>query len=238
MHLELGYLYQELGDFARARDEYDEVTRSDSTDSFARAARLNRANIDVESGAVDRARAEYDALLTLDLSDTAVRHSRALLELRLGQAASAEKDLSAPAGDGLYLEASRRDPGRAGTGPAPGGPHRRGARWTRPRRAGSTLARPTSGSGSARCWPTDASTSSSSTGPTPSPCLPIGGQRLHADLRAAADGLARLASGQDQGAFRATLTRAVILAALGEQSEAVAAASRAIALSPYSSYAT
>ncbi len=95
VHLELGYLYQELGNFAHARAEYDHVTRLDSTDVLARAARLNRANLDVESGAVDRAQVEYDALLKLDLGDTVVRHSRALLELRRGQAALAEKDLSA-----------------------------------------------------------------------------------------------------------------------------------------------
>ena len=236
VHLELGYLYQELGAFARARDEYERVTRSDNLDSFARAARLNRANIDVETGAVDRARAEYDALLTLDLSDTAVRHSRALLELRLGQAASAEKDLSALLEMGFELKdpdqivaaralarllsgrmaeavSDAREARRAHPCPA----HER--LWQRALLAARQfdelqLDRP------------DAVA-----------LLPIGGQRLRADLRAAADGLARLAAGRDQVAFRATLTRAVILAALGKQPEALAASSRALALAPFSEYA-
>ena len=40
------------------RAEYDRVTAANSTDRIARAARLNRANLDAESGSVDRARAE------------------------------------------------------------------------------------------------------------------------------------------------------------------------------------
>src|SRR5207248_2418707 len=137
--------------FARARAEYDGITAANATDSFARAARLNRANLDVESGAIDHALAEYGALLGLDLGDTAVRHSRALLELRLGQAALPENHLTA--------------------------------------------------------------------------------------LRAAAEGLARRAAGRDLAAYRSGLTRAVILAALGEHDAAVAAASRALDLSPFATEA-
>jgi serine/threonine protein kinase/predicted Zn-dependent protease len=236
VHLELGYLYQELGDFSRARDEYEQVTKSDNTDSFARAARLNRANIDVESGAVDRARAEYDALLMLDLSDTAVRHSRALLELRLGQAASAEKDLSAL----LEMGFSLKHPGEI-----------LAARALARLLAGRTADALMDASEARRVYPCPAHERLWQRAlladrrfdelqldrPDSVALLPIGGQPLHADLRAAADGLAPLAAGRDQAAFRATLTRAVILAALGRQSEAVAAASRAIALSRFSSYA-
>src|SRR5437763_553048 len=61
--------------------------------------------------------------------------------------------------------------------------------------------------------------------------LPLGGRRLRAELRAAADGLARRAAGRDLAAYRSGLTRAVILAALGEHDAAVAAASRALDLS-------
>src|SRR5262249_5403747 len=68
---------------------------TNASDHVARAARLNRANVEAESGSVDRAREEYDALLVLEPRDTAARHSRALLELRMGQAARAEQDLSA-----------------------------------------------------------------------------------------------------------------------------------------------
>ncbi len=236
VHLELGYLYQELGDFARAREEYEQVTKSDNTDSFARAARLNRANIDVESGAVDRARAEYDALLTLDLSDTAVRHSRALLELRLGQAASAEKDLSALMEMGFELKdpdeiVAARALARLLSGrTAEAVSDAREARRVHPCPAHERLwQRALLAAGQFNELQLER--------PDAIALLPIGGQRLYADLRAAADGLARLAAGRDRAAFRATLTRSVILAALGKQSEAVAASSRAIALSPFSSYA-
>ncbi len=94
VHLELGYLHSELGDFERARREFDLVTESDDGDSYARAARLDRANMDAESGAVERALAEYDALLALDFNDVVARHSRAILAMRMGQPDRAEKDLS------------------------------------------------------------------------------------------------------------------------------------------------
>ena len=58
----------------------------DTAGIYAPAARLNLANMDAESGAVDRARREYDALLAEDLRDTTALLSRALLELRQGQA--------------------------------------------------------------------------------------------------------------------------------------------------------
>ena len=64
--------------------------------------------------------------------------------------------------------------------------------------------------------------------------LPLGGQRLRIDLRAAAEGLERLARTQKDEAFRASLAEAVILSALGDQNAAVAVATRAINLSPYS----
>src|SRR5262249_5778548 len=67
--------------------------------------------------------------------------------------------------------------------------------------------------------------------------LPLGGRRLRSDLRAAAEGLAPRAAGDDRAAYRANLSRAVLLAALGEPDAAVAAASRALALSPFSSEA-
>ena len=63
--------------------------------NVARAARLNQANIDAESGLNDRARDEYDALISSDHHDTSARLSRALLELRLGQAERSENDLTA-----------------------------------------------------------------------------------------------------------------------------------------------
>jgi tetratricopeptide (TPR) repeat protein len=55
---------------------------------------------------------------------------------------------------------------------------------------------------------------------------------LRADLQAAADGLERLAKTQKTGTLRAALARAVILAALGDQNAAVAAANQAVEVSP------
>ena len=236
VHLELGYLYHELGDFARARREYDQVTRSNDTDSYARAARLNRANIDAESGATDRARDEYDALLSLDFGDSAVRHSRAILELRMGQAARAEKDLSALLEMGFRL----KHPGEI-----------LAARALARLLAGRTAAALDDASEARRVYPCPAHErlwqrallaarrfeSLQFDDPEALTLLPIGGERLDADLRTAANGLARLAADRDEVAYRATLTRAVILAALGEQNKAVTAASRALGLSPVSPYA-
>ena len=54
--------------------------------SYGRAARLNRANMDGRVGGRRKGSTEYDALILEDLTDTTARKSRALLELRLGQA--------------------------------------------------------------------------------------------------------------------------------------------------------
>jgi eukaryotic-like serine/threonine-protein kinase len=237
VHLELGYVYQELGDFARARAEYDEVTESDDSDDFARAARLNRANIDAESGAVESARNEYDALLSLDLRDAVARQSRAILELRMGQAVLAEKDLSAMLDMGFRL----KHPGEI-----------LAARALARLLAGRPAEALEDASEARRVYPCPAYEriwqrallaarrfdALQFDRPEAIALLPIGGRPLQADLRIAADGLARLAAGRDDGlAYRATLTRAVILAALGEQNQAVAAASRAVAVSRFSPYA-
>ena len=95
VHLERGLLYMTMGDFVSAGKDYDFVIRRDATDDYGRAARLNRANILADSGQFRRARAEYDALLEEDLRDPVVRHSRAILELRMGEPALADRDLSA-----------------------------------------------------------------------------------------------------------------------------------------------
>ena len=96
VRLELAYLFQQVGDFKQARITLcSSSSGDDGSGEYARAARLNTANIDAESGAVERARAEYDALIVDDLTDTAARKSRALLELRLGQAERAAIDLTA-----------------------------------------------------------------------------------------------------------------------------------------------
>jgi len=232
VHLELGYLYQELGNFAGARSEYDLVIASDQSGTYARAARLNRANIDAESAAVDRARQEYDALLLLDPRDTAARHSRALLELRIGRAESALLDLTA------LLEMSElrnRDEVLAARALAllllaratEAVADATLAQRLRPSPAHERL-RQRSLLAARQCEVLQLDR------PEDLALLPLGGRRLSADLRAAADGLDRLARSRPEETYRASLSQAVILAALGERDAAVAAAKRALDLSPYS----
>ncbi|MFI5458840.1 MAG: protein kinase [Isosphaerales bacterium] len=233
VHLELGYLYQELGNFTGARSQYDEVIKLDASSTYARAARLNRANIAAESGEVERARHEYDALLALDRDDTAARHSRALLELRIGRAENALPDLTALLEPRLRLK--NRDEILAARALA----LLLLARSTEAV-ADATLAqqlRPCPGHERLRQRTLLAARRSDSLQldrPEDLALLPLGGRRLSQDLRAAADGLDRLARSRPDETYRATLSRAVILAALGDHDAAVAAAKKALDLSPYS----
>jgi tetratricopeptide (TPR) repeat protein len=231
VQLELGYVYQELGDFAQARQQYNDVIKKDPLSTVARAARLNRANMDAESGAIERARDEYDALIAFEPRDTSARFSRALLELRLGQADRSENDLTALLETGLEIKNSdevlaaraldRLLLGRAEEAfadaseaqrrhPCPAHERLRQRTLLAARRLDLLqLDRPDE---VAR--------------------LPLGGRRLRADLQAAADGLERLAKTQNTGMLRAALARAVILAALGDQNAAVVVANQAVELSP------
>ncbi|HZW30453.1 MAG TPA: protein kinase [Isosphaeraceae bacterium] len=242
VHLDLGYVYQELGDFPRARAEYDRVTATNARDRVARAARLNRANLDAESGSVDRARDEYDALLMLEPRDTAARLSRALLELRMGQAARAEQDLNALLDARLPQEyrlssrsrievVSARALARLLTGRTAWALRDASeAREAHPCPAHERLwQRALLAAGRYQDLRVDR--------PEALARLPLGGGWLRADLRQAVDRLARRAAGPDLGAYRAGLSRAVLLAALGEHDAAVAAASGALALSPFSAEA-
>jgi serine/threonine protein kinase/predicted Zn-dependent protease len=91
--LDLGIVNAGLGDLVEARAAYDAVIAAAADDPFlSRAARLNRAHLDQDSGAPDHALAEYDRLLGEDPHDIQARYSRALLALRRGQAARAEPD--------------------------------------------------------------------------------------------------------------------------------------------------
>jgi tetratricopeptide (TPR) repeat protein len=233
VHLELGYLYHELGDFGRARGEYDRVIALGPTGPYGPAARLNRANLDAESGAVDRARREYDALLSEDFRDTSARMSRALLELRRGQAERAYFDCSAlleirgkntnndevlAARAMALLLLGRPDEAIADATLA---------ERTRPSPAHERLRQRTLLA--ARRLDTLQLDQ-----PDELALLPLGGRRLSADLRAAEDGLQRLAGSRPDETFRASLNLAVILAARGQNDAAVAAATRALQVSPYS----
>ena len=233
VQLELGYVYQELGDFALARKQYDEVIDKDPLSAVARAARLNQANMDAESGLIDRARDEYDALISCDPNDTSARFSRALLELRLGQAERSEKDLTAL----LEMSPKIRNMDEV-----------LAARALARLMLGRALDAFADASEAVRQQPYPAHERLRQRTllaarrfdllqldrPDEVARLPLGGPRLRLDLQAAASGLERLAQSRKDETFRASLAEAVILAALGEQKAAVAVATRAVNVSPYS----
>jgi serine/threonine protein kinase/Tfp pilus assembly protein PilF len=232
VHLELGYLYQELGDFPHARAEYDRVIAAGPDGPYAPAARLNRANIDAESGATDRARQEYDALIAEDLRDTSARFSRALLELREGQAQRAYIDCSAL----LEQRESLKNPdevlaaralalvllGRPDEAIADSSLAQR----TRPSPPHERLRQRT-------LLAAHQLDTLQLDQPSELALFPVAGRRLTADLKATAGALDRLARTQRNVMFPASLNLAVILAALGENEAAVAAATRALQVSPY-----
>ncbi len=223
VRLELGYVHQALGDFARARAQYREVLRADPTDDLGRAARLNLANLDAESGSADLARAGYGEVLALDPADSVARLSRALLDLREGRPGSAasaldeliprerreaaRSDLLATRAVVLMMldrdekaladagEALRLDPNPARVRLV------ERARLAAGRDQDLQLDRPEE---LAR--------------------FPLGGASLRADLLAAERRIA-------EAAYRSQTTRAVILSALGRHREALRAAVGALAAS-------
>ncbi len=213
------------------------MIEADAADDFGLAARLNRANLDADSGDFERARAEYDALLAEDLRDPVVRHSRAILELRMGQPSLAERDLT------TLLEFGR-----------PGMKHR-GEYLAERAQTRLLLGRAVDAMADAvearRIHPCPAHDRLAQRTflaarryellqldrPENIAMFPRGGRRLEADLRDAAADLARHAAGRDERAFRAGLNRATILAALGDPRAAMAAANRAAALSPFATEA-
>ena len=180
----MGYLYHELGDFRGARGEYNRLIELDTSGPYGPAARLNLANMDAESGAVERARQEYDALLADNLGDTSARLSRALLELRQGQAERAYIDC-ASCSRGRRTEESRRGPGDSSPGALAPGPPRRGDR----RRDKAQRARPGPAHERLRQRAILAARRFDLLQldqPDELALLPLGGRRLTADLRAAA----------------------------------------------------
>jgi tetratricopeptide (TPR) repeat protein len=237
VYLERGLLYQTMGDFVRAGKDYAIVIDRDATDDYGRAARLNRANMLADSGQFRPARAEYDALLEEELRDPVVRHSRAILELRIGEPGLADRDLTALLGltdlavkDRVEYLAERAQArlllGRAADAVADACEARRMLRSPAHDRLAQRVLL------AARRYdelqidrPEDVA------------YLPLRGARLDADLRAAADALKPIAERRDSTGFRAGLTRAAILAAMGESREAMIAANRAASLSPFSAEA-
>jgi eukaryotic-like serine/threonine-protein kinase len=233
VHLEMGYLYHELGDFLQARREYNSLIALGPTGPYGPSARLNLANMDAESGAVERARQEYDALLSEDFGDTSARLSRALLELRQGQPERAYIDCSVLLERGALLKKpdealavramalllmGRNDEAIADATQAqnarPGPAHERLRQRTILAARRFDLLQLDQPDELAR--------------------FPLGGRPLAADLRAVAYGLDQLALTRRDETFRASLTLAVILSAQGRNQTAVAAATRALQVSPYS----
>jgi serine/threonine protein kinase/tetratricopeptide (TPR) repeat protein len=92
--LERGLIDQSLGAWSSARREYEGVIARGPRTTLGRAARLNRAQLDADSGAIERAWSEYGALLREEPSDITARLGRALLALRCGRAREADQDLS------------------------------------------------------------------------------------------------------------------------------------------------
>jgi tetratricopeptide (TPR) repeat protein len=231
--LELGLVYQSLGDQAEARAQYERVIAADPKGDYARAARVNRAKLDVDAGAADRAMAEYHALLAEHPADASARLGRALLALRQGRAGPAESDLNVllarpevpdpedPANRAEVLAQralARLILGRAADAErdaseafrlAPGPAHERLHARTLVALGRVDQVRLDNPDELAR-WPGR-------------------GPALAADLRRAADRLRAEAAGKGAAALRAALDRAVLLAALRDP-DAEVEASRAVTL--------
>jgi len=236
VRLELGLARQSLGDLAGARADYDAVT-SAAIAPYARAARLNRAKLDADAGAVGAARKEYDALLAADPAYRPARYGRALLALRVGDPDGAESDLNTllrsdlPAGERADVLSSRALArlvlGRASEAASDADESLRlkpGPRVERLRtRARVALGRV------GEC---------SLDRPDDVEALPINGAPLRADLTRLVDRLrSAAASATPQAELRMRLTLAVALAVLGSPPAAEAEADRATELAPLSTRA-
>ncbi len=233
VRLELAYLYQELGDFSQARRQCELIIAADNSGLYARAARLNRANMDAESGAVEKARREYDTLILEDLTDSTARKSRALLELRLGQADRALIDLTA------LLDAKTELKNRHEV---------LAARALAFLLLGRSTEAVTDAIQAQRLHPSPAHErlrqrallaarrvdSLQLERPEDVLAFPVGGTRLTADVRAAVLALEQTIEARPDSSLRESLNRAVLLAAVGRRREAIDAATRALRSSPQS----
>jgi serine/threonine protein kinase/predicted Zn-dependent protease len=231
--LELGVLHGALGDFDQAALEYRKIIKEAPDSEYARAARLNLANIDAESGREHLASAAYEGLLKQDSRDQAARLSRAYLNLRLGQPAKALGDLdflfrsettslkraellSARAIALLLLNRTSEAVSEAAV-----------ARGLRPCPSGERLWQRTL-LAAGRYDELDLDR------PDELLLLPVGGAWLTADLRAAAKELAGKNTRTGASRFRAALSLAVILSALGDHQRALKETERALALTAFS----
>ncbi|MBV8488263.1 MAG: tetratricopeptide repeat protein, partial [Planctomycetaceae bacterium] len=231
--LELGLLYLGLGKFQEAAREYYEVIKAAPQSAYARAARLNLADIDAESGQTDAARRAFDKLLASDPQDSSARLSRALLFLRLNQPAAALDDLN------LLLKShdspSRRADVLAAAAMAKLLLHRGQeaadfalqASKAQPNLSHERLFQRSLLA--ARCYD-----QLQLSRPEEVLLLPAPGALLFTDLRIAVDELEPRTQQNDAGAYRSACNRAVMLSSLGEHRNARKAADRALAIAPFS----
>jgi serine/threonine protein kinase/predicted Zn-dependent protease len=232
--LELGYLYQTLGDYARAKNEYRKIIEQAESSEFSRAARLNLANIAAESGREDEAQAEYERLLSADPRDHSARFSRALLNLRLGRPSPAIPDLDRLLSDRVeplrryeilsaraiaHLLLKQADDalvdaiGAERLRPTPSHQRLRQRAVLAAHRYGDLeLVRPEEIA-----------------------LMPVGGAWLSDDLRAAVKALDDWGRNDGASRYRALLNQAIILSALGDHKQALQRADRALALAKHAS---
>jgi tetratricopeptide (TPR) repeat protein len=235
VQLEFGIIHQALGDIAVARHDYATLIDSAAASPEARAARTNLARIDVESGALDRAREAYDALLGEDPDDGTARLGRALVALRQGRTADAEADLTEalgrdPTPSNVCDLRANRAIARLQLGRAAEAEADAAAAW----HAQPTLAHQRLWTRTLLAQQRDEELRLDS--PRDVARLPLAGPALTDSLRAAEFRLKGKAEadGPTPDGLRALLTRAVILAALGDLA-AADEADRAVALAPLSS---
>ncbi|MGO9923982.1 MAG: protein kinase domain-containing protein [Isosphaeraceae bacterium] len=236
LRLELGVVKQFLGDEAGARAAYEAVIASGADGYVMRAARLNRAMLDADTGLPDRAWAEYNSLLDLNPRDVLARQNRALLALRFGRSQQAEADLTillrdAPERADMIL--ARRAVARLALGRLEAaeadaaGAYRRKPTPSRQRLWIRTLL--ALHRAEDLCWLNQ---------PDDLTLLPGGGPSLQADLRATAERLLAPAGAGKPGRATSRIhgAKAVLLSALNDRA-ALREATRAIELAPESAEA-
>jgi serine/threonine protein kinase/predicted Zn-dependent protease len=233
--LEIGLLHQALGSFGKAEAEYRAVITSAPRSEYARAARLNLANIDAESGREREALSAYQALLAERPDDASARFSRALMNIRLHRLDPAIGDL-----DLLMqgkIELSRSRPGEI-----------QATRALANLLAGHSDAAASDAGAVMASWPSPANQRLHQRAllaagrfdelqlerPEEIRLFPAGGSWLTANLKAAAKGLAA-EGGSGPARYRGLLNRAVIDSALGDHRAALETADAALALAPLSS---
>jgi serine/threonine protein kinase/predicted Zn-dependent protease len=232
--IERGKVRQAVGDIWGARADFEAAIAVDPCGRLARAARIDRARLFAEAGALRRARAEYDALLDTGPSDSTARLARARLAMRQGRAAEAEADLTRLLSEGPHLIPKTRADwlasralarlalGRAAEAEADA---KEALRLDLSPIRARIRARVALGAGRPiddRLLHPDAIDE-----------WPVGGPAIVADLRTAIDRL-RPATSDPSGttAAAALRARAAMLSALGEDAAAVSEADRAVDRAP------